>query len=140
MATLPVEYTQRALEQRASALKKAQEVRARRAALKKSWKAQGRRAGLEAARLVEEPPDWLHTQPVAEFIGSLPHMGKPARVRDRRLHGKPNWAWWMDEVGFTSHTTLASMTTRQRRELAFLLRRWSDAVGWTEFLTRRRQP
>lgn len=93
--------------QRETALAKANEIRKRRGDLKKQLKA-GR---ADFGDLVYDPPEYLHTAKVVEFLLVLPRYGRARVSKVLRL------------AGLSTLTSFGSLTDRQRRELLSLMGR-----------------
>jgi hypothetical protein len=105
----------RSVEQRRSALIKANEIRALRSAQKKAWKKMRDRAESSAsfAAMVMEPPEWAQTWKVIDALCSLRTMGIVAATTLLR------------QTRASDAKTLGGLSDRQRREIADALEEWS---------------
>lgn len=136
MSTMPLH----GLDQRHAALRRANEIRGRRAELKRRMKAMGRNgASLEAARLLEELPEFLRTWRVEELIGAVPSIGRIGASRGTRTPTGFAQKKWLREFGIMPTTPLSGVTLRKRRLLAERMRLYADARVWTKYLDAQRQ-
>lgn len=93
----------RSLEQRRTALNRANDIRGRRAKFKRDLKA-GRYSSV--AVLAAEPPYWLATMKVFDVLIAMPRIG---RVKANKL---------LTRARISPSKTLGGMTQRQRVDLA----------------------
>jgi hypothetical protein len=105
----------RSVEQRRSALAKANEIRALRSAQKKAWKKMRDRAEAYASfsAMVMEPPEWAQTWKVLDALCALWTMGPVAAASLLR------------QTRASDVKTLGGLTARQRLEIADALEEWS---------------
>ena len=102
-----------AVEQRTTALEKANKIRLIRASLKRNVAAMTRQSAFETvAEAIEVNPEVLRTMDLLELLGAIPHVGRQTAMRFLRRCQIPASA----KVG--------TLSVRQRIELAALLR-WS---------------
>lgn len=92
---------ERSLLQRRTALKKANDVRAKRAQLKRDLKA-GKVNGL---KLLEDPPNWLETMKAIDFLLALPKIGRVKATK------------YLNKCKMSPAKTIGGMSDRQRKEL-----------------------
>ena len=97
---------ERSLLQRQTALGKANDVRFKRAQLKIDLKA-GR---LDIPELIREPPDWLETMKIVDFLLAIPKTG---RVKARKT---------LNLCYVSPSKTIGGLSDRQRQELMSALR------------------
>lgn len=108
MTTTPPD---RSIDQRMSALAKANEIRSKRAQLKRDMKA-GR---VRLEEVLIDPPEWLCTAKVYDLLLSLPKTG---RVKANKTLTSTR----------TAHSkTVGGMSTRQRDEILAAMRRDPEA-------------
>lgn len=96
----------RSLEQRLSALDRANDIRTRRARLKRDLKA-GRQ---QAHGLILDPPDWLESAKLFDLLLAMPKYG---RVKVNRM---------LVQARISPSKTLGGLTVRQRGEVVSYLR------------------
>lgn len=97
----------RSLEQRRDALKSANEIRTRRARLKRDLKA-GR---VKIENLILDPPEWLSTAKIFDFMIATPTFG---RVKVNRI---------LTQCRISPSKTIGGLSERQRGEIVSYLRR-----------------
>lgn len=97
---------ERSLQQRREALQRANDIRTRRAQLKRDLKA-GR---VSPHNYILEPPSWLETMKIFDFIMALPKYG---RVKTNKV---------LYYVRMSPSKTIGGMSTRQRSEIVSMLR------------------
>lgn len=97
----------RSLEQRMDALKSANEIRTRRARLKRDLKTG--RATIES--LILDPPEWLSTAKIFDFMMATPKFG---RVKVNRI---------LTQCRISPSKTIGGLSERQRGEIVSYLRR-----------------
>lgn len=100
---------ERTLEQRAEALRRANEIRSLRGQIKRDLKA--RRATLVA--VIADPPEWLLTMKVFDLLVAAPRFG-PARASEV-----------MNRTRTSPAKSIGGLTERQRTEIVERLRVWS---------------
>ncbi len=103
---------ERSLLQRKTALEKANAVRARRAQLKRDLKAK-RTSGVA---LLDDPPEWLETMKVIDFLLALPKVGQMKAIKV------------LNKCRMSPSKTIGGMTQRQRTELCLVLK----ISGWRQ--------
>ena len=124
-------------EQRTAALSLANDVRTKRAEVRRRFKSIGREAAaLEAAAILEAPPDYLSRLRVEQLLGWLPYMSDTRRRRRDQDGRLPNWWPWANEFNFSAFTMLYQLTPRQRALLVERLRLWSDREEWVRYCRR----
>jgi len=97
---------ERRLDQRLSALQKANDIRAKRARLKKDLKA-GR---VNPKPLLEDPPEYIHTMKVEELLRATPKIGRVKAMK------------YMNRVRISASKSVGGMSERQRMELVAEMR------------------
>jgi hypothetical protein len=97
----------RSTEQRRDALKSANNIRTRRAQLKKDLKAG--RVNIES--LILDPPEWLYTAKIFDFMMATPKYG---RVKVNRI---------LTYCRISPSKTIGGLSERQRGEIVLYLRR-----------------
>lgn len=97
----------RSLQQRRDALGRANEIRTARANLKRDLKAE--RASIQ--ELILDPPEWLATAKVFDFLLATPKYG---RVKVNRI---------INQCRISPSKTIGGLSERQRNELVSYLRR-----------------
>lgn len=97
----------RSLEQRMSALERANEIRTARADLKKDLKA-GRE---EVTSLLQDPPEWILTMKLFDLMISVPKYG---RTKVNRI---------LTQCRISPSKTIGGLSERQRGELVSYMRR-----------------
>lgn len=95
----------RSMEQRMSALTRANQIRSARAQLKRDLKA-GRTS---LAAIIMDPPDWLETAKLFELLLATPKYG---RVKANKV---------LTSVRISPSKTIGGLSDRQRTEVAALL-------------------
>jgi hypothetical protein len=98
---------ERSFEQRMDALARANYIKNRRAQFKRDLKAD-RILGHD---LLLEPPDWLRTMKIIDFLMALPHVGK----------AKTHKLLFMCRM--SASKTVGGLSSRQRTELVSILQR-----------------
>jgi hypothetical protein len=96
------DVSRRISDQRSQALTQANVIRERRASLKRRLKD----GDDSLARLILDPPDYLHTAHIETWVMTTPGVGK---VRSHNL---------LRDVGIPAKTTIGRLTERQRTMLA----------------------
>lgn len=100
------------VEQRLTALEKANRIRAMRAELKREIRSLGTVDGrVVAAQAIEVPPDDIETMRVETLLISIRHFG------NRRIHRV------MLDAGIPPKRSIGALTRDQRRKLAVILRK-----------------
>lgn len=99
--TTTVSNLDRSLQQRRAALRVANEIRTRRAQLKRDLKA----GSASLADIVAEPPEWLETAKVYDFLLHVPKFG---RVKANRV---------INRCRISPSKTFGGLSDRQRNEL-----------------------
>lgn len=92
---------ERSMQQRMSALERANEIRSERAQLKRDLKA----GKANARELLRDPPEWLCTMKVVDMLIALPKIG---RVKANK---------YLNRCRLSPSKTIGGMSVRQRQEL-----------------------
>jgi hypothetical protein len=109
--TTAITAPSRSLEQRLSALNRANDIRHRRAELKKRIKEMGKPvARTEVAALLTEPPEVIETMKVWDLLIATPGYG---RVKTNKM---------LSRATASPSKTVGGLTGRQRQELVQQLR------------------
>lgn len=99
----------RSLEQRRDALRRANEVRARRVGLKREMRMSATFARQLAVEVLSDPPEWAAAMRTVELVLAIPMIGK---TKARRI---------LFRLRISESKTLGGLSDRQRAELVQLL-------------------